>query len=133
MAIVIAFIGQVYRISSVKSNAWFQKINNRFVRLLVGFGIAGLVALIVYYVTHTLELTEHGLELVLGSGESMVNMAFAGQVTLAMALIGLVAKMIATLACWYLAYFLAPWLRPLLPNSLTMSRCCSLFLHCQAA
>jgi CIC family chloride channel protein len=98
MAIVIAFVGQVYRISSMKSNAWFQRIDNRFVRLLVGFGITGLVALIVYYLTHTLELTDHGLELVLGSGESMVNMAFAGQVTLSMALIGLIAKMIATLA-----------------------------------
>jgi CIC family chloride channel protein len=98
MAIVIAFVGQVYRISSAKSNAWFQKINNRFVRLLAGFGMTGLVALIVYYLTHALEITDHGLELVLGPGESMVNMAFAGQVTLGMALIGLVAKMIATLA-----------------------------------
>jgi CIC family chloride channel protein len=98
MAIVIAFVGQVYRISSVKSNAWFQNINNRFARLLVGFGITGFVALIVYYLTDTLELTDHGLELVLGSGESMVNMAFAGQVTIGIALIGLVAKMVATLA-----------------------------------
>jgi CIC family chloride channel protein len=98
MAIVIAFVGQVYRISSINSNAWFQKIDNRFVRLLVGFGTTGLVALIVYYLTHTLGITEHGLELVLGPGESMVNMAFAGQVTISMALIGLVAKMIATLA-----------------------------------
>jgi CIC family chloride channel protein len=98
MAIVIALVGQIYRISSVKSNAWFQKINNRFARLLVGFGITGVVALMVYYLTHSLELTDHGLELVLGSGESMVNLAFAGQVTIGMALIGLVAKMIATLA-----------------------------------
>ncbi len=98
MAIVIAFVGQVYRLSSMNSNAWFQKIDNRFVRMLVGFGITGLVALIVYYLTHSLGITEHGLELVLGPGESMVNMAFAGQVTLSMALIGLVAKMIATLA-----------------------------------
>jgi CIC family chloride channel protein len=98
MAIVIAFVGQVYRLSSMNSNAWFQKIDNRFVRLLLGFGITGLVALIVYYLTHSLGITEHGLELVLGPGESMVNMAFAGQVTLSMALIGLVAKMIATLA-----------------------------------
>jgi CIC family chloride channel protein len=98
MAIVIAFVGQIYRISSAKSNAWFQKINNRFARLLVGFGITGVVALMVYYLTHSLELTDHGLELVLGSGESMVNMAFAGKVTLGMALIGLVAKMVATLA-----------------------------------
>jgi len=99
MAIVIAFVGQVYRISSVQSNVWFQKgISNRFVRLLLGFGITGAIALVVYYVTHTLGITDHGLELVLGPGESMVNMAFAGQVTIGMALIGLVAKMAATLA-----------------------------------
>jgi CIC family chloride channel protein len=98
MAIVIAFVGQVYRISSVKSNIWFQNINNPYVRLLVGFGITGLVALLVYYLANSLEITEQGLELVLGPGESMINMAFAGQVTLSMALIGLIAKMIATLA-----------------------------------
>lgn len=98
MAIVIAFVGQIYRIASVNSNAWFQRIQNRFIRLLVGFSITGVVALIVHYVTKTLGVTEHGLELVLGSGESMVNMAFAGEVTIAIALIGLVAKMIATMA-----------------------------------
>lgn len=99
MGVAIAFVGQVYRILSVQSYAWFQEgIKNRFVRLLVGFGITGLIALAVYYLTRWLGITERGLELVLGSGESMVIAAFAGQVTLGMALVGLVAKMLATLS-----------------------------------
>jgi CIC family chloride channel protein len=99
MGIVLAFVGQLYRILSVHFDNWFQQgIKNRFVRLLVGFGITGGVALVVYYLTHWLGITEHGLELVLGSGESMVISALAGQVTLTMALIGLVAKMLATLS-----------------------------------
>jgi CIC family chloride channel protein len=99
MGVVIAFVGQLYRILSVQSHAWFQEgIKNRFVRLVVGFGITGLIALAVYYLTRSFGITDRGLELVLGSGESMVIAAFAGQVTLAMALIGLVAKMLATLS-----------------------------------
>jgi len=99
MGVAIAFVGQVYRILSVQSYTWFQEgIKNRFVRLLVGFGITGLIALAVYYLTRWLGITERGLELVLGSGESMVLAAFAGQVTLGMALVGLVAKMLATLS-----------------------------------
>jgi CIC family chloride channel protein len=99
MGVAIAFVGQVYRILSAQSYSWFQDgIQNRFLRLLVGFGITGLIALAVYYLTRWLGITERGLELVLGSGESMVIAAFAGQVTLTMALIGLVAKMLATLS-----------------------------------
>jgi CIC family chloride channel protein len=99
MGVVIAFVGQLYRILSVQFHAWFQGgIKYRFVRLLVGFGITGVIALVVYYLTRWLGITDRGLELVLGSGESIVIAAFAGQVTLTMALIGLVAKMLATLA-----------------------------------
>jgi CIC family chloride channel protein len=99
LGIVIAFVGQLYRILNVQFHTWFQQgIKDRFVRLLVGFGITGAIALGVYYVTRWLGTTDRGLELVLGSGESMVIGAFAGQVTLSMALIGLVAKMVATLS-----------------------------------
>jgi len=99
MGIAIAFVGQIYRLLNVQFHAWFQKgIGNRFVRLLAGFGLTGAIALAVYYLTRWLGITDRGLELVLGSGESMVVAAFAGQVTLTMALIGLVAKMVATLA-----------------------------------
>jgi H+/Cl- antiporter ClcA len=45
-----------------------------------------------------LGIINRGLELVVGSGGSMVIAAFTGKGTLSMALIGLVAKMVATLA-----------------------------------
>jgi CIC family chloride channel protein len=99
MGVVIAFVGQLYRILNVQFHAWFQKgFKNRFLRLWVGFGIAGMIALFVQNLTRWFGITERGLELVLGSGESMVTSAFAGQVTLTVALIGLVAKMLATLS-----------------------------------
>jgi H+/Cl- antiporter ClcA len=99
MGTVIAFVGQIYRVLTVQFHAWFQQgIKNRFVRLLVGFGITGAIALVVYYLTRWFGITDRGLEMVLGSGESMVISALAGQVTLTMALIGLVAKMLATLS-----------------------------------
>jgi CIC family chloride channel protein len=99
MGTVIAFVGQLYRILNLQLGNWFQKsIKNRFARLLVGFGITGAIALVVYYLTRWFGITDRGLELVLGSGESMVISALAGQVTLTMALVGLVAKMLATLS-----------------------------------
>ena len=99
MGVAIAFVGQLYRMLAVQFHAWFQEgIKNRFVRLLAGFGITGVIALVVYYLTRWFGITDRGLELVLGSGESMVISAFAGQLTLSMALIGLVAKMLATLS-----------------------------------
>ena len=94
----VAFVGQIYRVLVVQSHDWFSAgFPNRLVRLLVGFGMTGAIALGVTYLARWLGITERGLELVLGSGESMVVSAFAGQVTLAMALIGLVAKLLATL------------------------------------
>jgi CIC family chloride channel protein len=99
MGVAIAFVGQLYRILNVQFHTWFQQgIKNRVVRLLVGFGITGAIALVVYYLTRWFGITDRGLELVLGSGESMVISAFAGQLTLTVALIGLVAKMLATLS-----------------------------------
>ncbi len=99
MGIALAFVGQLYRILNEQFHTWFQRgIKDRFVRLLAGFGLTGAIALAAYYVMRWLGITDRGLELVLGSGESMVIAAFAGQVTLVVALIGLVAKMLATLA-----------------------------------
>ncbi len=67
-------------------------------RHLIGAFVTGAIAIFVHYITQYFELTDHGLELVLGPGESVVNMAFAGELTVAVALIALVAKMVATLA-----------------------------------
>ncbi|MFQ5399546.1 MAG: chloride channel protein [Anaerolineae bacterium] len=67
-------------------------------RHLTGAALTGAVALIVAYGTRALALTDKGLELVLGPGETAVDMALAGELTITVALIALVAKMIATLA-----------------------------------
>jgi hypothetical protein len=38
MGVVLAFVGQIYRILNVQFHVWFQQaIKNRFVRPLVGF------------------------------------------------------------------------------------------------
>ena len=66
-------------------------------RHLIGATLTGLIALGVAYGTHFFELTDHGLELVLGPGESVIHMALMGELTLTMATIALFAKMVATL------------------------------------
>lgn len=99
MAIAIAFVGQVYRTLTVQANVWFQKgIPNHYVRLALGAIITGVIALLFYVYTTSSGVTDHGLEFILGSGEPAIGFALAGEVTLALALIALVAKMFATLA-----------------------------------
>lgn len=79
-------------------HGFHERQPNIWRRHLLGAFVTGVVALTVHYVTEYFDLTDHGLELVLGPGESVVNMAFAGELTVAVALIALVAKMVATLA-----------------------------------
>ncbi|HRQ37936.1 MAG TPA: chloride channel protein [Chloroflexota bacterium] len=67
-------------------------------RLLVGAAITGLIAFAVAIFTFEFDLWENGLELVLGTGDSVINAALAGELTLAVALLALAAKMPATLA-----------------------------------
>ena len=70
-------------------------------RHLLGAAFTAAVAVIVYFVVEYLVPRGHGingLELVLGPGETVINAALAGEVTIAIALIALFAKMMATLA-----------------------------------
>lgn len=67
-------------------------------RHLLGAALTGIIALVVAYVTQSLDLMENGVELVLGPGETAVTMALAGEMTLTLALIALFAKMLGTLA-----------------------------------
>ncbi len=66
-------------------------------RHLLGAACTAVVAIIVTYSAEYFELTEHGLELVLGPGEEAIHMALAGELTMIVALIALLAKMVATL------------------------------------
>jgi CIC family chloride channel protein len=98
-AVAIAAVGQVFRLLRLASVAWFeQRFANRWVRLLLGATITGLIAYGVVVLTRPFVPLDIGLKLVLGSGEPAINMAFAGQLTLTLALIGLMAKVPATLA-----------------------------------
>lgn len=98
VALCIAIISRYFKRLRQWSEHQFHRQRNARLRHLTGAFITGLIAVSVHYLTQSLGLTEHGLELVLGTGETVVDMAFAGELTIAVALIALVAKMLATLA-----------------------------------
>ncbi len=99
MAAVISLVSIYFgRLRASFEEGFHHRQKNVWLRHLIGAAFTGIVALIVSYVTGALELTEHGVELVLGPGETAVNMALAGELTLTVALIALFAKMLATLA-----------------------------------
>jgi CIC family chloride channel protein len=97
MIIGITLVGQIYRLLNVKVNDWFQKIANPYIRLVSGATLTGLIAIITFYLGREFFSTERGLELVLGSGESVIQLAFVNELVLGLALIGLLAKMAASL------------------------------------
>lgn len=99
LGVCVSLVSQYFRRLRVSfEHGFYDRQPNIWRRHLLGAFVTGAIALTVHYITQHFGLTEHGLELVLGPGESVVNMAFAGELTIAVALIALVAKMIATLA-----------------------------------
>ncbi|MCB8967669.1 MAG: chloride channel protein [Ardenticatenaceae bacterium] len=98
VALCIAIISRYFKWLRRWFDAQFHQQPNARVRHISGALLTGIIAVSVHYLTRYLGLTEHGLELVLGPGETVVDMAFAGELTIAVALIALVAKMVATLA-----------------------------------
>jgi len=97
MIIGITLVGQIYRLLNVNVNVWFQKIANPYTRLMTGAALTGLIAVLTFYISRAFFSTERGLELVLGSGESVIQLALGNELTLGLALIGLLAKMAASL------------------------------------
>lgn len=98
MAIVIAVVSVYF----TRFRAWFEgglhrRIPNVWRRHLLGAALTAVVAIATAVLVERLALTEHGLELVLGTGESVIDLALAGNLTTAVALIALSAKMMATL------------------------------------
>lgn len=82
---------------NIKINGWFQKISNTYTRIILGAALTGLIAILTFYTGRQFFSTERGLELVLGSGEPIIQLALVNQLTLGLALIGLLAKMTASL------------------------------------
>ncbi len=99
LATVISLVSIYFgRLRASFERSFYHRQQNVWLRHLIGAAFTGLVAVVVAYTVEALSLTENGVELVLGPGETAVNMALAGEITLIVALIALFAKMLATLA-----------------------------------
>jgi len=96
-AVTVALISHYFKALRATFDNMFHKTEDPYRRHMLGALMTGLIALLVYAIAAYYDLTDHALELVLGSGESVINMAFAGELTIAVALIALSAKLVATL------------------------------------
>lgn len=97
MTAVISLVSIGFGKFRSKAEHYFKDYHpNIWRRQLLGAAITGAVALVVLCLTRAFGLTPHGLELVLGLGESAIDLAFAGKITMAAALLALPAKMAAT-------------------------------------
>ena len=99
MAATVSLISLYFgRLRASFEEGFYHRQPNAWRRHLIGATFTGAVALIVAFGTGYFDLTEHGLALVLGPGETAVHMALAGELTLTVAMIALFAKIMATLA-----------------------------------
>jgi len=103
LAVAVTVVGQLYRVLSISSDNWFRRaVKNPVYRHLVGAIMVGIIALITLWVMELIGVTEPPLELVLGSGETAISasidLAYVNELTAWVALIGLTASVLATLA-----------------------------------
>ncbi len=99
VAAVISLVSVYFaRLRASFEEGFHHRQPNPWRRHLIGAAFTAVVAIAVAYGTEYFHLTEHGLALVLGPGEEAINMALAGELTIAVASLALFAKMIATLA-----------------------------------
>lgn len=98
VAIVISFVSIYFaRLRAWIDNLFHHRIPNIWRRHLLGAVLTGSIALVVAWFTTSREMSDLGLELVLGTGEAAIDAALAGELTIAVALIALVTKLLATL------------------------------------
>ncbi|MFO7684034.1 MAG: chloride channel protein [Chloroflexota bacterium] len=98
MSAVISLVAIFFsRLRARLDHAFHHSIAHTYWRMLLGAVLTGVVAISVAWFTSRFGLTEHGLSLVLGTGQSAIDAAFASELTAAVALIALFAKMFATL------------------------------------
>ncbi len=89
---MISFLAEAFRRARVLfDESFLLYFPNMWTRHLVGAALTGVIALGAFY------LSGHGLNLVLGPGESVIREAMLGQLTLRAAFVGLIAKFFATL------------------------------------
>ncbi len=99
MSVLIALVGIFFS----KFHAWGHRAFYHWLpvgwqRHLAGAAITGLIAIGAALLATRLAWDEPGVLLVLGTGESVVNAALAGKISLAVALLALAAKIPATVA-----------------------------------
>jgi CIC family chloride channel protein len=98
MAIVISFVSIYFaRLRVFIDNLFHHHVPNIWQRHLLGAGLTGLIAIAVAWFTSARGMSDLGLELVLGTGESAIDAALAGELTLMVAVIALATKLLATL------------------------------------
>jgi CIC family chloride channel protein len=97
MGIIIATVSINYvRLHEFTQNRLNDIFPNTIQRHVVGACILTLIALSTAATLSYFGLTDAGLVLVLGTGNLVINLALAGEITASIALVGLVAKMLAT-------------------------------------
>jgi len=95
MAVAVSLFDAYFgRIRASFADAFHRVIPNIWLRHLTGAAITGTIALSAVAIAGH----EFGLELVLGPGESIIDAALMGTLTLRIAFIALIAKLFATLA-----------------------------------
>ena len=108
MCLLIASVSTQFSLLRTRLDDWFHgRFSNLWVRHLVGALLTGTIAILVWLVVATAahyqlfgispETSQHAWGLVLGTGEAVINQALDGRVVLAIALLALFAKMVATL------------------------------------
>ena len=98
LAITISFVSIYFARLRGRIDNWFHhRLPNIWSRHLLGAWLTGLIAILVLLVVPANQAGGLGLELVLGTGEAAIDAALAGQLTLAVAVIALVSKLLATL------------------------------------
>ncbi|MCZ7570147.1 MAG: chloride channel protein [Ardenticatenaceae bacterium] len=93
MAALVSLVSIYFSHLRTRFEDGFHRLHpNLWLRHLAGAVLTGAIALLAAFVTG------QGLDLVLGPGESAIDAALAGELTIGVALIALLAKLLATLA-----------------------------------
>ena len=100
MSIAIAFISLYFvRVRRLIERTFRDRIPNLWQKHLLGATLTGLVAVVTVLVVGRYGWTDQkgGLDLVLSTGDRAIDMALAGELTLGLAAVALVGKMLTTL------------------------------------
>ncbi|HOU39673.1 MAG TPA: chloride channel protein [Promineifilum sp.] len=99
ISLIIVLVSAVFiQLRRALENAFHHRLPNIWLRHLTGAALTALVSVVVVALTFGRGLIDHGgaLQLVLGTGDWAIGRALAGELTLGLALVALVGKMVAT-------------------------------------